>query len=159
MARLIFLRHHKKAIRQVKYHPTYPLFASASDDGTVIICHGKVFRFEVILFSCQVQSISQNPSCIRHTKRRIHYWRRCTYYFAWIWIFIKLYVTVTEFFIIISSSVNKYSSCNGTSFFSKAIIFYGNSHIACTYSRQFDGSFKANLLPVSFIFMDCFITV
>jgi len=37
------LRHHKKAIRQVKFHPNYPLFASASDDGTVIICHGKVF--------------------------------------------------------------------------------------------------------------------
>ncbi|XP_065066658.1 ribosome biogenesis protein bop1-like [Rhopilema esculentum] len=37
------LRHHKKAVRQVKYHQRYPLFASASDDGSVIICHGKVF--------------------------------------------------------------------------------------------------------------------
>lgn len=42
---LIF-RHHKKAIRQVTYHPRYPLFASCGDDGTVIICHGMVYRFE-----------------------------------------------------------------------------------------------------------------
>ncbi|KAK2188830.1 hypothetical protein NP493_122g03038 [Ridgeia piscesae] len=38
------LRHHKKAIRQVCYHKTYPLFASASDDGTVIVCHGRVYN-------------------------------------------------------------------------------------------------------------------
>lgn len=38
------LRHHKKAIRQVAYHPCYPLFASASDDGTVIVCHGRVYN-------------------------------------------------------------------------------------------------------------------
>ncbi|XP_066921058.1 ribosome biogenesis protein bop1-B-like [Clytia hemisphaerica] len=37
------LRHHKRAIRQVTYHKQYPLFASSSDDGTVIISHGKVF--------------------------------------------------------------------------------------------------------------------
>ncbi|XP_025076239.1 ribosome biogenesis protein bop1-like isoform X1 [Pomacea canaliculata] len=37
------LRHHKKAIRQVTYHRRYPLFASASDDGTVIVCHGMVY--------------------------------------------------------------------------------------------------------------------
>jgi WD40 repeat protein len=28
------LRFHKKAIRSVAFHPTYPLFASCSDDGT-----------------------------------------------------------------------------------------------------------------------------
>ncbi|XP_074644909.1 ribosome biogenesis protein bop1-like [Tubulanus polymorphus] len=38
------LRHHKKAIRQVTYHSRYPLFASASDDGTVIVCHGMVYN-------------------------------------------------------------------------------------------------------------------
>ncbi|XP_060076384.1 ribosome biogenesis protein bop1-like [Ylistrum balloti] len=38
------LRHHKKALRQVCYHKRYPLFASASDDGTVIICHGMVYN-------------------------------------------------------------------------------------------------------------------
>ncbi|XP_006813693.1 ribosome biogenesis protein bop1-A-like, partial [Saccoglossus kowalevskii] len=37
------LRHHKKAIRQVTFHKSYPLFASASDDGTVIVCHGTVY--------------------------------------------------------------------------------------------------------------------
>ncbi|KAK0135160.1 Ribosome biogenesis protein bop1 [Merluccius polli] len=38
------LRHHKKAVRGVAYHPGYPLFASASDDGTVIVCHGTVYN-------------------------------------------------------------------------------------------------------------------
>eukprot|EP00112_Aurelia_sp_Birch-Aquarium-sp1_P010468 Seg2233.4 transcript_id=Seg2233.4/GoldUCD/mRNA.D3Y31 product="Ribosome biogenesis protein bop1" protein_id=Seg2233.4/GoldUCD/D3Y31 len=37
------LRHHKKAIQSVAFHSKYPLFASASDDGSVIVCHGKVF--------------------------------------------------------------------------------------------------------------------
>ncbi|XP_041823120.1 ribosome biogenesis protein bop1 isoform X2 [Melanotaenia boesemani] len=38
------LRHHKKAVRSVAYHRTYPLFASASDDGSVIVCHGTVYN-------------------------------------------------------------------------------------------------------------------
>ncbi|PFX35016.1 Ribosome biogenesis protein bop1-B [Stylophora pistillata] len=38
------LRSHKKALRQVAFHRHYPLFASASDDGTVIICHGRIFK-------------------------------------------------------------------------------------------------------------------
>uniref|UniRef100_A0A672Z7J9 Ribosome biogenesis protein BOP1 n=2 Tax=Sphaeramia orbicularis TaxID=375764 RepID=A0A672Z7J9_9TELE len=38
------LRHHKKAVRGVAYHRSYPLFASASDDGSVIICHGTVYN-------------------------------------------------------------------------------------------------------------------
>lgn len=38
------LRHHKKAIRSASYHSRYPLFASASDDGTVIVCHGMVYN-------------------------------------------------------------------------------------------------------------------
>ena len=37
------LRYHQKAIRAVKFHPgSYPLFADASDDGSVQIFHGKV---------------------------------------------------------------------------------------------------------------------
>ncbi|KAL1306649.1 hypothetical protein AAFC00_005324 [Neodothiora populina] len=39
------LRYHQKAIRSVRYHPNagqYPLFADASDDGSVQIFHGKV---------------------------------------------------------------------------------------------------------------------
>ncbi|XP_021106031.1 ribosome biogenesis protein BOP1 isoform X2 [Heterocephalus glaber] len=38
------LRHHKKALRAVAFHPRYPLFASGSDDGTVIVCHGMVYN-------------------------------------------------------------------------------------------------------------------
>lgn len=38
------LRSHKKALRQVAFHRHYPLFASASDDGTVIVCHGRIFN-------------------------------------------------------------------------------------------------------------------
>jgi ribosome biogenesis protein ERB1 len=37
------LRYHKKAIRSVAFHERYPLFASASDDGTVIVSHGMVY--------------------------------------------------------------------------------------------------------------------
>lgn len=37
------LRHHKGAIREVAFHRKYPLFASASDDGTVIVSHGMVY--------------------------------------------------------------------------------------------------------------------
>jgi len=36
------LRYHQKAIRAVKYHQGLPLFADASDDGTLQIFHGKV---------------------------------------------------------------------------------------------------------------------
>ncbi|XP_062846345.1 ribosome biogenesis protein bop1 [Trichomycterus rosablanca] len=38
------LRHHKKALRSVAYHKHYPLFASGSDDGSVIVCHGMVYN-------------------------------------------------------------------------------------------------------------------
>uniref|UniRef100_A0A8D3BYV8 Ribosome biogenesis protein BOP1 n=1 Tax=Scophthalmus maximus TaxID=52904 RepID=A0A8D3BYV8_SCOMX len=38
------LRHHKKAVRGAAYHRSYPLFASASDDGSVIVCHGTVYN-------------------------------------------------------------------------------------------------------------------
>lgn len=38
------LRHHKKALRGVSFHKHYPLFASGSDDGTVIVCHGMVYN-------------------------------------------------------------------------------------------------------------------
>ncbi|TNN30936.1 Ribosome biogenesis protein bop1 [Liparis tanakae] len=40
------LRHHKKAVRGVAFHRLYPLFASASDDGSVIVCHGTVYRYQ-----------------------------------------------------------------------------------------------------------------
>lgn len=38
------LRYHKKAIRSCKFHNRYPLFASGSDDGTIIVSHGRVYN-------------------------------------------------------------------------------------------------------------------
>ncbi|XP_038283381.1 ribosome biogenesis protein BOP1 isoform X4 [Canis lupus familiaris] len=38
------LRHHRKALRAVAFHTRYPLFASGSDDGSVIVCHGMVYN-------------------------------------------------------------------------------------------------------------------
>lgn len=38
------LKSHEKAIRQVCFHRHYPLFASASDDCKVIVCHGRIFN-------------------------------------------------------------------------------------------------------------------
>ncbi|KAF7728264.1 Ribosome bioproteinsis protein erb1 [Apophysomyces ossiformis] len=38
------LRYHTKAVRQVAYHRRYPLFASASDDGTIQIFYGMVYN-------------------------------------------------------------------------------------------------------------------
>ena len=55
---IFILRHHKKAIRQVTYHERYPLFASCSDDGTVIICHGMVYRF--VFGICLLSSVGSS---------------------------------------------------------------------------------------------------
>ncbi|KAI8060081.1 NUC169 domain-containing protein [Gongronella butleri] len=38
------LRFHGKAVRQVTYHKRYPLFASASDDGSIQVFHGMVYN-------------------------------------------------------------------------------------------------------------------
>ncbi|XP_074602672.1 ribosome biogenesis protein bop1-A [Brevipalpus obovatus] len=37
------MRYHQKGIRSVAFHNKYPLFASASDDASVIISHGMVY--------------------------------------------------------------------------------------------------------------------
>jgi len=37
------LRYHSRAVRAVAYHPRFPLFASAADDGTVHVYHGTVY--------------------------------------------------------------------------------------------------------------------
>ena len=37
------LKYHEKALRSVKFHPRYPLMASASDDGNVHIFHSMVY--------------------------------------------------------------------------------------------------------------------
>ncbi|GBG33674.1 Ribosome biosis protein ERB1 [Hondaea fermentalgiana] len=38
------LKYHKRALREVDFHDRYPLFASASDDGTVHVFHARVFE-------------------------------------------------------------------------------------------------------------------
>ncbi|EPY53888.1 WD repeat/BOP1NT protein [Schizosaccharomyces cryophilus OY26] len=38
------LRYHTRALRDVSYHPTLPLFCSASDDGDVQVFHGRVYN-------------------------------------------------------------------------------------------------------------------
>lgn len=38
------LRLHHTAVRSVAFHKRYPLFASASDDKSVIVCHGMVYK-------------------------------------------------------------------------------------------------------------------
>jgi ribosome biogenesis protein ERB1 len=37
------LRYHSRAIRSLHFHPTYPLFASSSDDGSIQIFHSRVY--------------------------------------------------------------------------------------------------------------------
>lgn len=37
-------RYHSRAIRSVHFHPTYPLFASSSDDGSIQIFHARVYN-------------------------------------------------------------------------------------------------------------------
>lgn len=37
------LRYHNRSVRSVAFHPRYPLFATASDDGTVHVFHASVF--------------------------------------------------------------------------------------------------------------------
>ncbi|KAF9008687.1 NUC169 domain-containing protein [Cyathus striatus] len=38
------LRYHSRAIRSLHFHPTYPLFASSSDDGSIQIFHSRVYN-------------------------------------------------------------------------------------------------------------------
>lgn len=37
------LKYHKKGVRAVAFHSSYPLMASASDDGTIHIFHSMVY--------------------------------------------------------------------------------------------------------------------
>ncbi|KAH9894299.1 BOP1NT-domain-containing protein [Cubamyces lactineus] len=38
------LRYHSRALRSVHFHPTYPLFASSSDDGSIQVFHARVYN-------------------------------------------------------------------------------------------------------------------
>lgn len=55
------LKNHDKAIRQVCYHSRYPLFASSSADGSVIIYHGRVY-----------DDLTQNPLIVPVKILRCH---------------------------------------------------------------------------------------
>jgi ribosome biogenesis protein ERB1 len=37
-------RYHSRAIRSLHFHPTYPLFASSSDDGAIQVFHARVYN-------------------------------------------------------------------------------------------------------------------
>ena len=37
------MKYHQKAVRQVVYHPKYPMFASSADDGFINIFHAKIY--------------------------------------------------------------------------------------------------------------------
>ncbi|CAA7260169.1 unnamed protein product [Cyclocybe aegerita] len=37
------LRYHSRAIRSLQFHPTYPLFASSSDDGSIQVFHSRIY--------------------------------------------------------------------------------------------------------------------
>lgn len=37
------MRYHRRAVRCVDFHRKFPLFASCSDDGSIVICHGMVY--------------------------------------------------------------------------------------------------------------------
>jgi len=50
----IICRNHDKAIRQVCYHSRYPLFASSSADGSVIIYHGRVYEYVILIVQLTV---------------------------------------------------------------------------------------------------------
>lgn len=43
------LRYHQHALRAVAFHPSYPLFASASDDGTTHVFHGMVYQVRIAI--------------------------------------------------------------------------------------------------------------
>lgn len=38
------LKYHRDSVRQVSYHRSYPLFASASNDGKITVSHGMVYK-------------------------------------------------------------------------------------------------------------------
>ena len=48
------LRYHQGAVRAVAFHRSYPLFASASDDGSVHVFHGMVYQVRSGLVGSQV---------------------------------------------------------------------------------------------------------
>lgn len=72
------MRYHKKSVRSVDFHRKYPLFASSSDDGTIVVCHGMVYNDLAqnalivpvkVLKAQNVKKNSEIPKCIFHPDR------------------------------------------------------------------------------------------
>lgn len=42
--KFFFSSYHTRAIRSLAFHPTYPLFASSSDDGAIQVFHSRVYN-------------------------------------------------------------------------------------------------------------------
>jgi ribosome biogenesis protein ERB1 len=51
------LRYHQGAVRAVAFHRSYPLFASASDDGSVHVFHGMVYQVRVMCLMCKASVV------------------------------------------------------------------------------------------------------
>lgn len=67
-------RHHKKALRSVAYHKHYPLCASGSDDGSVVVCHGMVYKWVSFPFIFFIQILS-NFICHIHNYTQFDMWK------------------------------------------------------------------------------------
>ena len=39
------LKYHRAGVRAVAFHAHLPLFASAADDGQVLVCHARVYKW------------------------------------------------------------------------------------------------------------------
>lgn len=60
------IRLHKNAVRNVAFHLRYPLFASASDDQSVIVSHGMVYKYVKVVDSFDFYNENQYEFCFTH---------------------------------------------------------------------------------------------
>ena len=54
------LRYHQGAVRAAAFHRSYPLFASASDDGSVHVFHGMVYQVSASLLATETLACAQS---------------------------------------------------------------------------------------------------
>ena len=76
------IRLHKNAVRSSAFHLRYPLFASASDDQSVIVSHGMVYKYVfpaahlkhaiLIDFILNFSDLLQNPLIVPLKKLATH---------------------------------------------------------------------------------------
>lgn len=75
------IRLHKNAVRSVAYHLRYPLFASTSDDQSVIVSHGMVYKY--------VYSILDNRAVTMFYRTKINNPNHC-----WKFLFAVIYYKI-----------------------------------------------------------------